>query len=276
MSVDTHPTTIQPDVAAPATPSTGPVARVIAGSLAAGAATALVLTLVVFPGATESVITGSVLLAFGLGWAMIAAPLQPLHEPAAALGHRPRGRDDRHRRRLLVFTPENDALTRLNWVWPPAMLALAVWMFVQMRRSLTGRGRWLLTPVLVVLAVASLGATYENVALTRVQGTYPAPGKTYAVGDHRLHLDCHGHGGPTVVLFNGLGEFSASWARITDPVAATTRVCAYDRAGQGWSDDVDHPQDGVRPPRTCTPCWPRPASTARTSWSGTPSAAPTP
>ena len=34
----------------------------IAGSLAAGAVTALVLTLVVFPGATEAVITGSMLL----------------------------------------------------------------------------------------------------------------------------------------------------------------------------------------------------------------------
>ena len=33
--------------------------RVVAGSLVAGAVTALVLTLVVFPGATESVITGS-------------------------------------------------------------------------------------------------------------------------------------------------------------------------------------------------------------------------
>ena len=35
-----------------------------------------VLILVVFPGATESVITGAVLLAFGLGWAMIARPVQ--------------------------------------------------------------------------------------------------------------------------------------------------------------------------------------------------------
>ena len=47
------------------------------------------------------------------------------------------------------------------------------------------------------------------------------------------------------MLFNGLGEISASWARITDEVGTTTRVCAYDRAGQGWSDDVASPQDGV-------------------------------
>ena len=125
------------------------------------------------------------------------------------------------------------------------MLALAVWMFVQIRRSLHGRGRWLLTPVIAVLALASVGATYENITLTRDQATYAAPGTSYDVGGHQLHLDCHGHGGPTVVLFNGLGEISASWARITGPVAETTRVCAYDRAGQGWSETADHPQDGI-------------------------------
>ena len=30
------------------------------------------------------------------------------------------------------------------------------------------------------------------------------------------------------------------------PVAATTRVCAYDRAGQGWSEDAASPRDGVQ------------------------------
>ena len=48
------------------------------------------------------------------------------------------------------------------------------------------------------------------------------------------------------MLSNGLGGISAGWARITGPVAATTRVCAYDRAGQGWSDDAASPQDGVQ------------------------------
>ena len=132
-------------------------------------------------------------------------------------------------------------MTGLNWVWPPVVLALAVWMFLQVRRSLPRAGRWLLTPVIAVLALASLGGTYANITLARNQDTYAAPGKTYDVGDHRLHLDCRGHGGPTVVLFNGLGGISAYWARITGPVADIGRVCAYDRAGQGWSDDVPEP-----------------------------------
>jgi pimeloyl-ACP methyl ester carboxylesterase len=65
------------------------------------------------------------------------------------------------------------------------------------------------------------------------------------VDGHRMHLDCRGHGAPTTVLFNGMGEVSASWSRITTAVGRTSRVCAYDRAGQGWSEDAEHPQDGV-------------------------------
>jgi pimeloyl-ACP methyl ester carboxylesterase len=222
-----------------------PVARVIAGSLAAGVVAALALTLAVFPGATESVITGSLLVAFGGGWATMAVltermtsqPQRWARVPAAAMGAAGLG--------LLIGAPQNAALTALNWAWPPAMLALAVWMLVQMRRALTGRGRWLLTPVLVVLAATTVGATFENVTELRTEHSYPAPGKTYDVGTHRLHLYCQGEGSPTVVLFNGLGEISASWAWVTDEISPATRVCAYDRAGQGWSDDVDNPQDGV-------------------------------
>jgi pimeloyl-ACP methyl ester carboxylesterase len=246
MSVEIHPTT--PAAAdAPvlvSTPATGPVARIIAGSLAAGVAAALVLTLVVFPGATESVVTGSVLSAFGLGWALIAVltgrhtnrPQRWAVVPAAVMGATGVA--------LLVLTPGDEALTRLGWVWPPLVLALAVWMYREVRRSLPRRGRRLLVPVVATLALASLGGAYADLTLTG--DTYAAPGTTYDVGGRSLHLDCRGHGGPTVVLFNGLGEISASWARITGPVAATGRVCAYDRAGQGWSDDAEHPQDGVQ------------------------------
>ena len=249
MTVHTHPTATQASGVVEATPTTGPVARVVAGSLAAGAAAALVLTLLVFPGGTEGRITGSLLVGFGFGWALLAAltgrytnrPQGWAAVPAAVMGATGLA--------LLAFAPDNDAMTRLNWVWPAVMLALAVWMFARMRRALPGRGRWLLTPVVGVLALASVGATYENITLVRDQSLYAAPGTLYEVDGHRLHLDCHGHGSPTVVLFNGMGEISAHWARIATPVAETSRVCAYDRAGQGWSDDADHPQDGTEAAR---------------------------
>jgi pimeloyl-ACP methyl ester carboxylesterase len=47
------------------------------------------------------------------------------------------------------------------------------------------------------------------------------------------------------VLENGLNEISPLWSAITAQVSRTTRICAYDRAGQGWSDDATGPQDGI-------------------------------
>ncbi len=246
MSVDIHPTGHRDDITAPAaTAASGPVTRLIAGSLAVGAAAAGVLALVVFAGATESVITGSALVGFGLGWALVAAltvrytsrPQRWAAVPATVMGATGLA--------LLVLAPGYDAMTWLSRVWPPVVLVMAGWMLVQVRRSLTGAGRWLLGPLVVLLALASLGATYEGIALHRDQGALAAPGTTYDVGDHELHLDCHGHGAPTVVLSNGMGDVSASWARIADEVDRSTRVCAYDRAGQGWSGDATAPQDGV-------------------------------
>jgi len=244
MTIDTH--AVRPDdTQAPRGAESGPVKRVIGASLVTGVVTALLLTLVVFPGATESIITGAVLLAFGLGWAMMTVlsvrmtsqPQRWAAVPAVAMTAAGVG--------LLVFTPQDAVLTWLNVLWPPALVTLVVQMVRQMRCALPGRGRWLLTPVLVFLAAASVGAMTQDIGVLRAHDAYPAPGKSYSVGDHRLHLDCRGEGSPTVVLFNGLGEISASWDRITEQVDGTTRVCAYDRAGQAWSDDVDAPQDGV-------------------------------
>jgi pimeloyl-ACP methyl ester carboxylesterase len=59
-------------------------------------------------------------------------------------------------------------------------------------------------------------------------------------------LNCVGAGSPTVVLFNGLGERTPSWAWVQRPLAATTRVCAFDRAGEGWSGPAPGRQDGRR------------------------------
>ena len=43
-----------------------------------------------------------------------------------------------------------------GWVWPPVLLALAIWMGVRVRRSLAARsGRWALYPVVAVLAAAA-------------------------------------------------------------------------------------------------------------------------
>lgn len=240
MSIDVH-RRVRSNVTSPGVrPPTGTVLL----SMAAGAAAAALLTMLVLPGATEGVTAGATLLGFGLGWAMLrvrssrtSSPQPWAAIPAVAMASTGAA--------LMAVAPSDHTMTLLAWVWPPLALALSVWTYVRMRRDLTGPGRWLVTVALVLLAVASVGAGVRNIATDSFADTYPAPGAIHSVGDHDLHLDCRGQGQPTVVLVSGLGEFSGSWARILDGVAPTTRVCAYDRAGQGWSDDVEHPQDGI-------------------------------
>lgn len=222
-----------------------PVWRVVGGSIAAGSLAASVLTLGVFGGADEHVISGSALLAFAGGWWLLAAlsarytsqPQRWARVPAVAMALAGLV--------LLVARPDDRALDTAGWMWPPIGLALAVWMFVQLRRNLRGRVRWLLYPVVLSVALGSAGAICETAVRAHDRSTYAAPGAMYDVGGHRLHIDCSGSGSPTVVLENGLGATSPAWARITAEVGGITRICAYDRAGQGWSDDVAEPQDGL-------------------------------
>lgn len=223
----------------------GPFARIVVTSLVTGLVTALVLTLVVFSGQSEATITGALLTSFALGWTLIGVlsrrftdrPQRWTAVPAVAMGVSGLG--------LMAFTPQNAALTAMGWVWPAPMLALAVFIRLRARRDLPGRARWMLVPVVAVLALASVAAMYENVTVVRDQHTFAAPGTSYQVNAHGLYLDCRGHGSPTVVLDNGLGEVAASWARIVDQVDTSTRVCAFDRAGQGWSQDTASAEDGV-------------------------------
>jgi pimeloyl-ACP methyl ester carboxylesterase len=224
----------------------GRIRLIIAGSLLTGPVLAAVLALVVFGSGSEAVITGSALLGFAAGWAMLALltsrrtsqPQRWAWVPAGALGATGAG--------LLVTTPDDRALTAAGWVWPPLLLALAAWMGIRVRRSLTsGSGRWLLYPVVAVTAAAAVGGAVETVGLASDRSSYAMPGRLFDVGGHQLHLNCTGSGGPTVVLMSGLGGNSAGWARIAPAVADTTRVCAYDRVGQGWSEDAAEPQDGV-------------------------------
>ena len=230
---------------APDEPRREPIWRVVGGSVAAGFIGALVLTLGVFGGAQEHVISGSALLAFAFGWALLAVlsarfTSQPQRwARVPAVGMAASGLT------LLIARPADHALTTAGWVWPPVAFALALWTTVQIRGNLAGRVRWLLYPIVASLAVGSVGGMYETAVTTRDEHTYAAPGALYDVGGRRLHLDCTGTGSPTVVLENGLGSTSPNWARITADVGPTTRVCAYDRAGQGWSDDIGVPQDAV-------------------------------
>jgi pimeloyl-ACP methyl ester carboxylesterase len=110
-------------------------------------------------------------------------------------------------------------------------------------------GRVLLGLVITLVALAATGASYQAIATAIDQRAYPPPGQLVDVGGYKLHLYCIGatvNGSPTVILEHGLGGASPAWGWIQPAVAETTRVCAYDRAGMGWSTPGSslHPRDG--------------------------------
>jgi len=104
-------------------------------------------------------------------------------------------------------------------------------------RTLTRLFRYVLfCELAIVLVLAFTGLRYERKAGRRDREFYPPPGRRIDVGGYRLHIQCSGAGGPTVVLEYGLEGSNLDWHLVEPEVARFTRVCVYDRAGYGWSD----------------------------------------
>jgi pimeloyl-ACP methyl ester carboxylesterase len=104
-------------------------------------------------------------------------------------------------------------------------------------------GMALLGLLVVLLALAVLGAIYQAIATELAERAYPPPGEMVDVGGYSLHINCVGQGSPTVILDAGSGLFSAQWVRVQRQVSDTARVCSYDRAGMGWSEMGPQPRD---------------------------------
>ncbi len=68
----------------------------------------------------------------------------------------------------------------------------------------------------------------------------PIKGK-FDVGGYSLYLECEGTGSPTTVLDAGMGGDSTAWITVFMMLEPKTRVCVYDRAGQGQSDPLTQP-----------------------------------
>ncbi len=110
------------------------------------------------------------------------------------------------------------------------------------RRVLRWIGRSLAALVGLIAVLALAGASYEAIAAAGDARRYPAPGRMVDVGGYRLHIQCVGAGSPTVVLDAGLGGSSLDWSLVQPELGRTTRVCAYDRAGMGWSERSSQPR----------------------------------
>jgi pimeloyl-ACP methyl ester carboxylesterase len=97
-----------------------------------------------------------------------------------------------------------------------------------------------------LLGLMACGASWQQLTARLEERYYPPPGTLVDVGGHRLHLHCSGRGRPTVVLEAGLPGSSLDWALVQPKTAKVTRVCAYDRAGYGWSEPGPRPRTSLR------------------------------
>jgi pimeloyl-ACP methyl ester carboxylesterase len=216
------------------------------GSLAAGLAAAVILAFAPFGPIDANVFTGRVLLGFAVGWALLAGlstwlsdqPQRWALAPAAFMGLSGL---------IMSLGPEALVDRVLGWMWPLALLMLVIWIVRRARRDLHSRTRvFLLYAVLAVLVLFSLGGAYQTIGASLDSPAPATRGRLIDVGGHRLHLDCTGSRGPTVVLEPGGGGMSADMELIAPAVAGDTRVCVYDRPGRGQSDPVADPQDGAQ------------------------------
>lgn len=105
-------------------------------------------------------------------------------------------------------------------------------------------GRFALRTFAALAALVTLGAIYQQVGQRLDRRALAPPGGMFVVEGVSMHLHCTGSGGPTVVLEAGAYGFAQAWAWVQPQIAERRRVCSYDRAGLGWSDDADE-HDGV-------------------------------
>ena len=247
------------------------IGKIIVLSLGMGLVAAVLLPFVPWPTVDANFATAMVLFGFALGWVLLAAlsvrltdqPQRWAYAPALFMGVGAV---------LLLFLPEA-VLDALDWVWPPALLVLVVWVFRRAKRDLRSRTRtWLLNPVLAVLVLFALGGTYQ--AIGRVtESSVAMSGELVDVGAYRLHLECTGTGAPTVILEAGGGASAPTFGSIAPDVARHTTVCVYDRAGKGWSDAAPTAPDGAQIATDLHTLLERAEVPGPTCWPATPSAA---
>jgi len=86
---------------------------------------------------------------------------------------------------------------------------------------------------------------FQQIGLLLDAKVAPPAGDMAHVANRSVHLACRGHGPRTFLLDAGAGAGVFEWYRLQPLLAESGRVCAFDRAGLGWSDRVQGDQDGI-------------------------------
>jgi pimeloyl-ACP methyl ester carboxylesterase len=98
---------------------------------------------------------------------------------------------------------------------------------------------------MALLLCVAASATFNALYSWHLQKRFPVPGRFHEVNGSAMHIYCTGAGSPTVLLEGGRGDGWLYWQKVQPALAATTRVCSYDRAGLGSSDPQDGPRDAA-------------------------------
>lgn len=100
--------------------------------------------------------------------------------------------------------------------------------------------------LIALLAVALAGGwTYQRIAQHLDDQRLPPPGELHTVDGRLMHIHCIGSGSPTIIVEQGIGGPSIDWNDINERMSAISRVCAYDRAGMGYSEPAYTPTRSV-------------------------------
>jgi pimeloyl-ACP methyl ester carboxylesterase len=100
--------------------------------------------------------------------------------------------------------------------------------------------------MLVVVVCLLFSSAFNLLYLYYLKQKFPAPGALYEVNGRRMHIYCIGSGSPTVIIEPGLGGDWLDWQRVQPELSKETRVCTYDRLGNGWSEPEPGLHDAIR------------------------------
>jgi pimeloyl-ACP methyl ester carboxylesterase len=98
---------------------------------------------------------------------------------------------------------------------------------------------------ILLAALIVLGLGFQTIATEIDRRSFSPRGQLYSVNSQQMHMTCAGEGSPTVVLQAGGGADALSWYWVQGQLAQHTRVCAYDRAGLGWSEAASTSRDPI-------------------------------
>ena len=98
--------------------------------------------------------------------------------------------------------------------------------------------------LLVLASSASIASANDTAVPQHIPDAYAQAAKLVTIGQGRqLNLRCSGSGTHTVLLEAGSHADSMSWFRVQPLLAPLSRVCAYDRAGYGFSSEGPLPRN---------------------------------